>query len=69
MSIIYSHQPLQSGPLILRKIVQIAVDNDRLYALCNDSSLWEWRFGEWVRLLDIPQAPNAVMEPEQNEEK
>jgi len=47
----------QSKPF-QRKIVQIAVDTDVLYALCDDSTIWLSRpfrgHSEWEKLKEIP---------------
>lgn len=45
----------------MRKIIQIAVapgDIDVIFALCNDSTVWEKGFndaGQWLKVKDIPQ--------------
>jgi hypothetical protein len=52
-----------------RKIVQIVNDEGRLYALCDDGSVWKSNFGhrtkQWDRQPDIPQdAPPTEQEEE-----
>ena len=47
----------------MRKIIQIVSDDNWLFALCDDGSLWQSTFSinsqytKWCRLSDIPQDP------------
>ena len=55
-----------------RKIIQIATAGDRLFALCNDGSLWLFPFGDaggeftrgmWCRIKDIPTIEETRLFP------
>jgi len=38
-----------------RKVIQIALSNTNLYALCDDGKIYRMMGGEWLLMVAVPQ--------------
>jgi len=38
-----------------RKVIQIALSNTNLYALCDDGKIYRMNGGEWLLMVAVPQ--------------